>query len=199
MGEVSRIPKIPLTHFWPNATGRVFDKVVLKFYQRVTKIRLRWPMPKANWPVLLFRWPFSRWVLVPRWPCPIRASASELSRHTLVNRKVRFWNEYHSYSECMVYPWLLTSGRAVQWVCRKCLWTPSTFVLCWQCRLLWVSISVWWGPARVWRQETLPQPCRSPTGGRDLFWGGAGDGVRGSLRDVTLVAAFADLYYEPQK
>ena len=29
MGEVPRIPKIPLTHFWPNAGKRCFDKLVL--------------------------------------------------------------------------------------------------------------------------------------------------------------------------
>ena len=28
MGEVPRIPKIPLTHFWPNATKTGFDKLV---------------------------------------------------------------------------------------------------------------------------------------------------------------------------
>ena len=29
MGEIPRIPKIPLTHFWPNATETRFDKLVL--------------------------------------------------------------------------------------------------------------------------------------------------------------------------
>ena len=29
MGEVPRVPKIPLTHFWPNAGKTCFDKLVL--------------------------------------------------------------------------------------------------------------------------------------------------------------------------
>ena len=29
MGEIPRIPKIPWTHFWPNATETRFDKLVL--------------------------------------------------------------------------------------------------------------------------------------------------------------------------
>ena len=29
MGQVPRIPKIPLSHFWPNATMTCFDKLVL--------------------------------------------------------------------------------------------------------------------------------------------------------------------------
>ena len=61
IGEVPRIPKIPLTHFWPNATGTGFDKLVLIWTVSLCGTRISFWL-EANFNPDTYLYPIFKWI-----------------------------------------------------------------------------------------------------------------------------------------